>query len=128
VARLGREKGVWLFILSLLSAYGVILAGVALGKIPTLGFISFLTLPIAYKTISILRNDYQDPIKMAPANFGMICIHNFTAILLMLAYFFEGFRWDAWIASFLPLMVLIILYIPIANLIWRVVLSSTLKG
>jgi 1,4-dihydroxy-2-naphthoate polyprenyltransferase len=128
VARLGREKGVWLFILSLLSAYGVILAGVALGKIPTLGFISFLTLPIAYKTISILRNDYQDPIKMAPANFGMICIHNFTAILLMLAYFVEGFRWDAWIASFLPLMVLIILYIPIANLIWRAVLSSTLKG
>jgi len=65
---------------------------------------------------------------MAPANFGMICIHNFTAILLMLAYFVEGFRWDAWIASFLPLMVLIILYIPIANLIWRAVLSSTLKG
>ena len=128
VARLGREKGVWLFILSLLFAYGVILAGVALGRIPILGLISFLTLPIAYKTISIIRNDYQDPIKMAPANFGMICIHNFTAILLILAYFIEGVRWDAWIASSLPLMVLIILYIPIASLIVRALLSSTLKG
>ena len=128
VARFGREKGVWLFILSLLFAYGAILAGVALGKIPILGFISFLTLPIAYRTISILRNDYQDPIKMAPANFGMICIHNFTAILLILAYFIEGFRWGALIASFLPLTVLIILYIPIASLIWRAALSSTLKG
>jgi 1,4-dihydroxy-2-naphthoate octaprenyltransferase len=124
VARFGREKGVWLFILSLLSAYGAILAGVALGRIPILGLISFLTLPIAYRTISVLRNYYQDPIKMAPANFGMICIHNFTAILLILAYFIEGFRWDVLIASVLPLMILIILYIPIASLIWRRVSSQ----
>ena len=95
VVRLGRERGVWLFILSLFSAYGAILTGVVLGKIPILGLISLLTLPIAYKTISILSRSYQDPIKMAPANLGMICIHNFTAILLILAYFIEGFRWDA---------------------------------
>ncbi len=38
VARFGRETGVWLFILSLLSAYGVILVGSGLsGKIPPLG-------------------------------------------------------------------------------------------
>jgi len=128
VARFGRDKGVWLFIVSLLSAYGAILAGVALRKIPILGLISFLTLPIAYRTISVLRNYYQDPIKMAPANFGMICIHNFTAILLILAYFIEGFTWDVWIASVLPLMILIVLYIPIAGLIVRALFSSTLKG
>ena len=128
VARFGREKGVWLFILSLLFAYGAILAGVALGKIPILGLISLLTLPIAWKTVSILRTHYREPLKMVPANFGMICIHNFTAILLILVYFIEGFRWGALIASFLPLTVLIILYIPIASLLWRAVLSSTLKG
>ena len=50
---------------------------------------------------------------MAPANLGMICTHNFTAILLILAYFIEGFRSDALIASFLPFIVLIILYIPL---------------
>ena len=119
VARFGRETGVWLFILSLFSAYGAILAGVILGRIPVLGLISLLTLPIAYKTISILRTYYQEPVKMAPANLGMICIHNFTAILLILAYFIEGFRSDALIASFLPVVVLIILYIPIARLIGR---------
>jgi 1,4-dihydroxy-2-naphthoate octaprenyltransferase len=119
VARLGREKGVWLFILSLFSAYGVILTGVALKKIPLLGLISFLTLPIAFRTISILRHFYQDPIRMAPANFGMICTHNFTAILLIIAYFIEGFRWNRPVPSFLPLIVLIILYLPIANLIWK---------
>jgi 1,4-dihydroxy-2-naphthoate octaprenyltransferase len=128
VARFGRKIGVWLFILSLLSAYGAILAGVILEKIPVLGLISLLTLPLAYKTISILRNFYQEPIKMAPANFGMICIHNFTAILLILAYFIEGFTSDTLIASFLPLFVLIILYVPIARRIVRTVLSSTLKG
>jgi hypothetical protein len=56
---------------------------------------------------------------MAPANLGMICTHNFTAILLALAYFVEGFRSDNLIASFLPLIVLIILYIPIARLIGK---------
>jgi len=123
VARFGRNAGVWLFILSLFSAYGAIVAGVVLGKIPALGLISLLTLPIAYKTISILRTYYQEPIKMAPANLGMICTHNFTAILLILAYFIEGFKSDALIASFLPLIVLIILYTPIARLIGRTVFS-----
>lgn len=48
VGRFGREKGVWLFTLSLISAYGAILAGVILKRIPFLGLISLLTLPIAY--------------------------------------------------------------------------------
>jgi 1,4-dihydroxy-2-naphthoate octaprenyltransferase len=119
VARFGREAGVWLFILSLLSAYGAIVAGVIFRRIPVLGLISLLTLPIAYKTISILKAFYQEPIKMAPANLGMICTHNFTAILLVLAYFIEGFKSDALIASFLPIVILIILYIPIARLIGK---------
>jgi 1,4-dihydroxy-2-naphthoate octaprenyltransferase len=124
VARFGREIGVWLFILSLLSAYGVILAGVILERIPVLGLISLMTLPIAYKTISILRAYSQEPIKMAPANLGMICTHNFTAILLALAYFIKGFRSDALIPSSLPMIVLIILYIPIARLVRRAVFSK----
>ena len=60
---------------------------------------------------------------MAPANLGMICTHNFTAILLILAYFIEGFKSDALIASFLPFIVLIILYIPIARLIEKTLFS-----
>jgi 1,4-dihydroxy-2-naphthoate octaprenyltransferase len=123
VARFGREAGVWLFILSLLSAYGAIVLGVVLGRIPFLGLISLVTLPIAYKTISILRAFYQEPIKMAPANLGMICTHNFTAILLVLAYFIEGFKSGALIASFLPVIILIILYIPIARLIGKTLFS-----
>jgi 1,4-dihydroxy-2-naphthoate octaprenyltransferase len=123
VARFGREAGVWLFIVSLLSAYGVILVGILLGRIPFLGAISFLTLPIAYKTIAILRTCYQEPGKMAPANLGMICTHNFTAILLILAYFITGFRMEALVPSFLPLIVLIVLYVPVARLIGRAVLT-----
>ena len=119
VARFGRETGVWLFILSLLSAYGTILVGVIWGKIPVLGLISLSTLPIAYKTITTLKDHYQEPGKMVSANLGMICIHNFTAILLIITYFIEGFRKEAILASFLPLIVLIILYVPIANLIKR---------
>ena len=126
VARFGREAGVWLFILSLFSSYGAIVAGVILGRIPVLGLISLLTLPIAHKTISILRAFYREPVKMAPANLGMICIHNFTAILLILAYFIEGFRSDNLIASFLPIIVLMFLYIPIARLIGKTLFSRPL--
>ena len=123
VARFGRETGVWLFIASLVSAYAAISVGVILGRIPVLGLISLLTFPIAYKTISILRAYYQEPMKMAPANLGMICTHNFTAILLALAYFIQGFKTDALIPSFLPMIVLIILYAPVARLITRAVFS-----
>jgi 1,4-dihydroxy-2-naphthoate octaprenyltransferase len=122
VARFGRKAGVRLFTTSLLSAYGAILVGIILKQIPILGLISFLTLPLAYKTISVLRAYYHEPVKMAPANLGMICIHNFTAILLIMAYFVEGFRSDALIPSVLPAMVLIILYFPVARLIGRAVL------
>jgi hypothetical protein len=108
--------------MSLLSAYGAILVGIILRKIPILGLISFLTLPVAYKTISILRTYYQEPVKMAPANLGMICAHNFTAILLMIAYFVEGFKSYAVIPSVLPVIVLIIVYFPVARLIAKAVL------
>jgi 1,4-dihydroxy-2-naphthoate octaprenyltransferase len=117
VARLGREIGVRLFILSLLSAYGAILIGILLRRIPAAGLISLLTLPIAFKTISILRAHYQNPVRLAPANLGMICIHNLTAILLIFVYTIVGFKKDALLSSFLPLLTLILLYGPIAKLI-----------
>jgi len=126
VARFGREVGIYLYTVSLLSAYGAILVGILLKRIPLLGFISFLTLPIALKTISILRAFYQNPTRMAPANLGMICVHNFTAILLILAYFTVGFRADALVESFLPLVVLIVLYVPIGKLIGRALSSQNL--
>jgi len=119
VARFGRETGVWLFTVSLLSAYAAILIGIILGRIPALGLISLLTLPIALKTVFILKVHYRDRVKMAPANLGMICTHNFTAILLMFAYFLIGFKVDAPMESFLPLAALIVLYIPIALLLGK---------
>jgi 1,4-dihydroxy-2-naphthoate polyprenyltransferase len=124
VARFGRKTGVWLFIFSLLSAYGVILAGVVFEMIPLLGLLSLLTLPIAFRTIAVLKAHYESPQEMAPANLGMICAHNFTAILLIFAYFVDGFRRDALIASFLPLMVLVILYAPVATLIGGALMSK----
>ncbi len=119
VARLGKGKGVWLFIASLSCAYAAILCGVILGRIPLLGLISMLTLPIAYRTVSILRTYYQDPVRMAPANLGMICCHNFTAILLIFAYSVVGFDREALITSLLPLSVLVLIYIPIARLLFE---------
>jgi 1,4-dihydroxy-2-naphthoate octaprenyltransferase len=114
VARFGRKTGVILFTLSLLSAYGAILAGIFLGRIPVIGLISLLTLPIAFKAISILKVHYQDPVKMAPANLGMICTHNFTAILLIIVYTLVGFKKDHLVSSLLPLFTLIVLYVPVA--------------
>jgi 1,4-dihydroxy-2-naphthoate polyprenyltransferase len=124
VARFGREAGVWLFIVSLGAAYGAIVLGVILGRIPVLGLISVLTLPIAYKTVSILKAYYKEPAKMAPANLGMICVHNFTAILLIFAYGVEGFRRNAPVPSLLPMAAVIVLYAPIARLVGRAFFSK----
>jgi len=121
VVRLGREKGVWLFVVSLFVAYAAMVVGVILGKIPALGLISLMTLPIAYRTISILRASYRDRVTLAPANLGMICVHNFTAILLAIAYFFVGFRSEALISSILPLALLFVLYVPVARLVGKAV-------
>ena len=123
VARFGREAGVWLFVLSLLSAYGVIALGVVLRKIPFLGLISLLTVPIACRTVSILRSHYQDPVKLAPANLGMICIHNLTAILLITAYFITGFKPESLIPSLLPVTVLIMIYLPVAKFVGGALLA-----
>ncbi|NWF93723.1 MAG: prenyltransferase [Syntrophaceae bacterium] len=123
VARFGRKAGMRLFILSLISAYGAILIGILLGRVPVIGLLGLLTLPIAYRTVSILRRHYEEPAKMAPANLGMICTHNFTAILLIVAYSFEGFKKDALSASLLPLIVLIVLYLPVAALIKKAISS-----
>lgn len=128
VARFGREAGIKLFILSLFAAYGAILTGILFRKIPTIGLISISTLPIAFKTVSILRTHYQDPAKVAPANLGMICVHNFTAILLILAYTISGFRQEALVASLFPLLTLIFLYAPVTVLVGKVVLLFTAKG
>ncbi|MCX8116970.1 MAG: prenyltransferase [Desulfobacterota bacterium] len=117
VARYGREVGVKLFIVSLLSAYGAILLGILLGWIPPVGLISGSTLPIALKTIFILRRSYQDPSRMAPANLGMICTHNFTAILLIVAYTVVGFQREDPVSSLLPCLTLAVLYLPIAKLV-----------
>jgi 1,4-dihydroxy-2-naphthoate polyprenyltransferase len=121
VARLGREKGVRLFIFSLFAAYAAILTGVILGRIPRLGMISLLSLPIAWKTASILKTHYQEPSRIAPANLGMICTHNVTAILLMVAYVVVGFRPESVVASCLPLATMVLLYLPIARLVGKAV-------
>lgn len=127
VARFGREAGVTLFVFSLFSAYATLMIGVLLGKIPGIGLIALLTLPIAFKTVSILRTHYQDPVKMAPANLGMICVHNFTAILLIIAYTLAGFRKDHLILSLLPLFTLLVLYLPVANLIHQAMFPQLRK-
>jgi hypothetical protein len=59
-----------------------------------------------------------------PANLGMICTHNFTAILLIVAYTIVGFKKDNLFLSFLPLFTLIVLYLPIAKLISKALLTQ----
>jgi 1,4-dihydroxy-2-naphthoate octaprenyltransferase len=124
VARFGKRAGVRLFTAALAAAYGTIVTGVLLGRIPGLGLISLATVPIALRTVKILRAHYDDPLRMAPANLGMICIHNFTAILLMAAYLVSGFRGEAFGPSVFPFLLMILLYIPVAKLILSALLAA----
>ena len=74
VARFGRETGVWLFIVSLLSAYGAILTGVILGRIPVLGIDLFADASDCLQDDFHLEGSLSGTVKMAPANLGMICM------------------------------------------------------
>ena len=83
---LGRARAVWGYVVLLVAAYGMIVAGAALGILPATALLALLTLPLAYRSIRGAMRFHSDTQKLIPTNATTIQIHLLTGLLLCLGY------------------------------------------
>ena len=90
VVRLGKEKAIKGFVGIMLITYLTIIVGVVTDILPVISLISLLTVPIALKAIKIAQENYNDNVKLAPANASTIMNHLLTGLLLTIAFFIDS--------------------------------------
>jgi 1,4-dihydroxy-2-naphthoate octaprenyltransferase len=113
VARYGRRSGAKLYIASWACTYAVIVLGALAGVMPLLTLLALMSMPITFQSIRILRRDFEDPVKLAPANLNMIRAHSLTSFGLIAAYSIIGIINGADAVQLLMLLlVLAVVYIP----------------
>jgi 1,4-dihydroxy-2-naphthoate octaprenyltransferase len=113
VARYGKWQGVKLYIVSWACTYLVITCGIVLGVLPLTVLLSLASLPLALRSIQTLRVNYENPLRLAPANLDMIGAHSVTALSLIAAYSIQGLLEGAQPFQLLIVLVLLALsYVP----------------
>jgi 1,4-dihydroxy-2-naphthoate octaprenyltransferase len=111
----GREKSVWFYGLSMLSAYLILILAPLIGSASWWVYCALVTLPWFFKALRILIKNYNHDAKMSPANMLTIRIHNISGILLCLAYIIHGVDKGNDVRQMvIPIVMLIILYFPVA--------------
>ncbi|HPL64327.1 MAG TPA: prenyltransferase [Syntrophales bacterium] len=86
VARFGRKKAITFFVCGLAASYGILIAAALFGVAPASILLALAGVPLALKTIRLLKKHYLDAMRLAPANLSMIRVHLFTGIALIAAY------------------------------------------
>jgi len=115
VVRFGAKNAVWLYGISMLVAYLIIIFTPLFRTTSYWIYLSLLTFPWFIKAFAVLYRNYRDPLKMSPANMLTIRVHNLTGILLIVAYMIDGaISRGSMTQMWLPLIILVILYIPVA--------------
>lgn len=110
----GKNAGVWLYGISMIAAYLIIILTPIFRLTTFWIYISLITLPWFVKAFSILQRHYQDAQKMSPANMLTIRIHNVVAILLIVAYLIFGISNGKQFSQILGAVIaLIIFYLPV---------------
>jgi len=113
VARYGKRSGVKLYIASWVCTYTVIVLGVLSGVMPLLALLALVSMPLTFRSVRILRRDFEDPVRLAPANFDMIKAHSLTSFGLIAAYSISGLINGADAFQLLMLLlVLAVVYVP----------------
>jgi hypothetical protein len=81
--------------------------------LPLTVLLSFASLPLALRSIQTLRVNYENPLKLAPANLDMIRAHSLMALGLIAAYSIQGILEGAPTFQLLTVLVLLALsYVP----------------
>jgi 1,4-dihydroxy-2-naphthoate octaprenyltransferase len=89
VVRLGKKQAVKVYILIMLLTYLIVVLGVVTDTLPPISLIAMLTLPLAFKSIKIAQANYDDSLKLVPANASTIMNHLFTGLLLIISFFLD---------------------------------------
>ena len=89
VARFGKESGIVLYAAGLVAAYAILIATVLARIAPVTVLIGFISLPLALKSVRILRANYRDGMKMVPANLAMIKVHFYTGLGMIGGYLLQ---------------------------------------
>jgi 1,4-dihydroxy-2-naphthoate octaprenyltransferase len=90
VARYGKRNGVKLYVVSWACTYAVIILAALSGVMPLLTLLALVSLPLAFRSIRILRRNFENPVGLAPANLDMIKAHSLTSFGLIAAYAISG--------------------------------------
>lgn len=110
----GKKTAVWLYGISMVIAYLIVLVTPLLKLTTPWMLLSLATLPWFIQAFSILYRHYQDAQEMSPANMLTIRIHNVTAVLLIAAYLIHGLGNGLPFRSILgAIIVLVVLYLPV---------------
>jgi 1,4-dihydroxy-2-naphthoate octaprenyltransferase len=114
VVLFGKRAAVWLYGVSMMLAYGIMLVAPLLKITRPWVLLGLLTLPWFIRAFSILHRHYQDAPKMSPANMLTIRIHNITGILLisgcLIAGLLAGHQFSLMLGA---IFVLIVIYLPV---------------
>ena len=116
VARYGKKVGAKLYVASWLCTYGVIIGSVAFHILPIYTVFALLSLPLVYRSIRILRENYDDPKRMAPANLDMIKAHSIASFGLIAGFAVQGLINGA--DTFQLLFILVLLAVAYAPVAW----------
>ena len=86
IVRLGRERGVVLYSLTVIFAYVTVILGVLLNTMPLETLLTLITLPIAIKSIKIAKSNYGKPKELIPAMKNTILIFTLVTFLEAMGY------------------------------------------
>jgi 1,4-dihydroxy-2-naphthoate polyprenyltransferase len=87
VARMGKKKAAKTFAFLVTAVYASVALGILSGSLPKIAFITFGTIPISLKGVTIVLRDYDYSPKLRPAQALTILTHFSTGLLLSLSYY-----------------------------------------
>ncbi len=86
VVRLGLERASRVYAFLLYLSYLSVLVGVAVNALPVWSLLVFITLPLAIRTIRIVRENYNSFQELTPANAGTIKLHLNIGLLIAVSF------------------------------------------
>jgi 1,4-dihydroxy-2-naphthoate octaprenyltransferase len=89
VVRLGRRKAALGYLVLMVATYAVIVLAALLRITSPFTLIALATLPVAIRAIVVARANYDEYLKLVPANAATVFVHLLTGLLLSAAYLLD---------------------------------------
>jgi 1,4-dihydroxy-2-naphthoate octaprenyltransferase len=110
IARYGNQIGINLYVISWICTYFVIFIGAILSILPKYILLTYLSIPLTYRSIKTLKKYSQNLKKIHPANLDMIKSHNLTSIIIIVVYCINGFYNGSTLLNLLPFVILFFVF------------------